>query len=89
MVSSLLLVIVHQVDVVGVAILKSEGDPPVAGNRNAPRPTQVAPQGMQSLPRQINIARLAGGIEVCQGESDPVQQVCVYPAGVVPLMEPP
>ena len=30
MVSSLLLVIVDQVDIVRVAIIKSEGDPPVA-----------------------------------------------------------
>ncbi len=44
---------------------------------------------MQSVSRQIEIARLAGNIQVCQGESDSVQLVGGYPAGVVSLMEPP
>ena len=44
---------------------------------------------MQSVSWQIEIARLAGGIQVCQGESDSVQLVGGYPAGVVALIEPP
>ena len=44
---------------------------------------------MQSVSRQVEIARLAGGIKVCQGESDAVQLVGGYPGGVVSLIEPP
>ena len=44
---------------------------------------------MQSVSWQIEIARLAGGIQVRQGESDSVQLVGGYLAGVVSLIEPP
>ena len=44
---------------------------------------------MQSVSRQIEIARLAGDIQVCQGESNSVQLVGRHPAGVVSLIEPP
>ena len=44
---------------------------------------------MQSVSWQIEIARLAGGIQVCQGKSDSAQLVSGYPAGVVALIEPP
>lgn len=42
---------------------------------------------MQSVSWQIEIARLAGSIQVCQGESDSVQLVGGYSAGVVSLIE--
>ena len=44
---------------------------------------------MQSVSWQIKIARLAGGIQIRQGESDSAQLVGCYPAGVVSLIEPP
>ena len=44
---------------------------------------------MQSVPRQIKVARLVGDIEVRQGESNPIQLVGTYPAGVASLIEPP
>ncbi len=42
---------------------------------------------MQSVSRQIEIARLAGCIQVCQSEGDSVQLVGGYPAGVASLIE--
>ena len=57
-VSSLSLVIVDQIDVMHVTIFKSEGDSPVARNRNAPQSFPVTPERMQSVPRQIKVARL-------------------------------
>ena len=44
---------------------------------------------MQSVPRQIKFARLGGYIEVRQGESNPIQLVATYLAGVASLIEPP
>ena len=44
---------------------------------------------MQSVSREIEIARLIGSIQVRQGEGDSVQLVGGYPAGVVSLIEPP
>ena len=44
---------------------------------------------MQSVSRQIEIARLVSGIQVCQDEGDSVQLVGGNPAGVVSLIEPP
>ena len=42
---------------------------------------------MQSVSRQIEIARLAGCIHVCQSEGDSVQLVGGYLPGVVSLIE--
>ena len=89
MVAFLSLVIVNKIDVGHVAIFKAECDPPVARNRNAPRASPVTPEGMQSVPRQIKFARLCGYIEIRQGESNPIQLVGTYPAGVASLIEPP
>ncbi len=44
---------------------------------------------MQSVSRQIEIARFGGGVQVRQGESDAVQLVGGCPAGVVSLIKPP
>ena len=81
--------VIDEINVVHVASFKPKGDPPVASNRNTPQSSSVPSEWMQSVSGQIEIARLAGGIQVCQGESDPVQQVGRYPAGVVSLIEPP
>ena len=56
------LVVVDEIDIVCVAFLKPEYDPPVAGYRNAPKPSLVALERMQSVPRQIDIARFACSI---------------------------
>ena len=81
------LVIVDQINVVRIAIFKSEYESPITGNRNAPYSFQIALERMQSVSWQIYVPRLAGSIEVCKSESDPIQQISAYPAGVVPLME--
>ena len=82
-------VVIDEINVVHVASFKPKGDPPVASNRNAPQSSSVSSEWMQSVSWQIEIARLAGGIQVCQGESDSVQLVGGYPNGVVSLIEPP
>ena len=42
---------------------------------------------MQSVSRQIEVARIAGCIQVCQSEGDSVQLVGGYPAGVASLIK--
>ena len=81
--------VIDEINVVHVASFKPKGDSPVASNRNAPQSSSVPSEWMKSVSWQIEIARLAGGIQVCQGESDSVQLVCGYSAGVVSLKEPP
>ena len=44
---------------------------------------------MQSVSRQIKFTRLGGYIEGRQGESNPIQLVAAYLAGVASLIEPP
>ena len=44
---------------------------------------------MQSVSRQVEIARLTGSIQVCQSEGDSVQLVGGYSPGVVSLIKPP
>ena len=80
--------VIDEINVVHVTSFKPKGDPPVASNRNAPKSSSVPPEWMQSVSRQVEIARFVGGIQVRQGESDSVQLVCCYPAGVVSLIEP-
>ena len=80
--------VIDKINVVHVTSFKSKGDPLVASNRNAPKSSSVPSEWMQSVSRQVKVARLAGGIQVRQGESDSVQLVCCYPAGVVSLIEP-
>ena len=67
--------VIYEIYVVHVASFKPKGDPPVASNRNAPQSSSVPSEWMQSVPWQIEIARLAGGIQVCQGEGDSFQLV--------------
>ena len=81
--------VIDEINVVHVASFKPKGESPVASNRNAPQSSSVPSEWMQSVSWQIKIARLAGGIQVCQGESDSVQLVGGYPAGVVSPKEPP
>ena len=47
----LLLVIIDQVDVVCVTFFKAESDPPVSGNRDTPKPFQIAFQRVKPIPR--------------------------------------
>ena len=89
MVSPSSLVVIDEVNVVHVASFKPEGDPPIASNRNTPPSSSIPSEWVQSVSRQIEIARLASGIQVCQGKSDSFHLVCGYPAGVVSHIEPP
>ena len=81
--------IINEVNVVHVASFKPEGDPPVASNRKAPQSSPIPSEGMQSVPWHVEIAGLAGGIQVCKGEGDSVQLVGGNPPGVVSFKEPP
>ena len=80
--------VVDEIDVVHVAVLKSEGDPSVAGDRNDPRSSSVSSEWMQSVSWEVEVARFAGSIQVRQREGDSVQLVGGYPPRVVSLVEP-
>ena len=69
-----------------IAIFEAKYDPPVAGNRDAPPSLKVTSERMKSIPRQINVARLAGFIKVCQGKHNPLRLVSTHPTGIAPLI---
>ena len=82
-------VIIDEIDVVHVSGFKPERDSPVPGNRNAPKSSAVPSEWMQSVSRQIKVARLPRRIQVCQSEGDSVQLVGGYSTGVASVIESP
>ena len=60
MVSNSSLVIIDESDFVHVAGLNPECDPPVPRNRNAPKSSLVPSEWMESVSRQIKVARSNG-----------------------------
>jgi hypothetical protein len=82
------LVIVDQVDVVCVAALKAEGDAPVGGNPDAPKPLPITLQRVESVAWGMKVLGLPGIIKVSQGDRDTLRLIGSHPARVPLLIKP-
>ena len=80
--------VVHQVDIVGVAIVKAEDDPPVAGNRDAPELPPIALEWVKPISGQVEVRWSAGIVEVRQRHSEALRLVGTNPASVASLVQP-
>lgn len=58
--------VVNVVNVVDIWAIEPECNPPISGNSNAPMPSQVAFQRMQTVARQCHIVRLFRRIQAVQ-----------------------
>ena len=81
--------VVGQINIKRIAVFKPEDDAPVAGDRNAPQPLQIAFERMQPVARQIEIRRAAGLIQVSQDIRDPARLIGANFAGIPVLKQAP
>jgi hypothetical protein len=58
-----LLVVVDQINIVGVAFLKAENDAPVCPDGNAPEIVTITLQAMQSEARQVHVLRPSSAVQ--------------------------
>jgi len=75
-------VVVNQINVVGIAFLKTEYDAPVRPDSNAPKVFQIALQAMESKAWQVEVFRLPGAIQNGKDVFYLLSLVCANPSSV-------
>jgi len=80
-------VVVDQVDIVDIAFVEAEDDPPVAGNRNAPEWLQIALQGMKPVSGQVEVRWPTGVVEVRESNRETVGLIGADSATVSSLVQ--
>jgi len=80
--------VVDQVDIVDIAVPKAKDDSPIPGNDNTPITLQLTPQGVYSIPWQIEIRGLPGHFKIGQNQRNPSDQIGPESPAVATLMEP-
>ena len=79
--------VVDQVDIVYIASVEAEDDPPVAGNRNAPERLQIALQGMKPVSGQVEVRWSTGVVEVRESNRETVGLIGADSATVISLIQ--
>jgi hypothetical protein len=64
------LVVVHQINVEGIALNKTENNPPIARYRNAPHALQSAFESVKAVARQVEVSRALRSIQVTKNVRD-------------------
>ena len=80
--------IVHKIDVEGVAVLETEDDPPVGTDRDGPMSIQVTLEGMQVKRVNVQVLRPFGRVECGEDEADSGGIAGGNLSGVILLIEP-
>jgi len=80
-------VVVDQVDIVYIAFVEAEDDPPVAGNRNAPEWLQITLQGMKPVSGQVEVRWSTGVVEVRESNRETVGLIGADSATVISLVQ--
>ena len=80
--------VIHQVNVVRVAVLEAEDDPPISRHGDAPEPLQVAFERMEAIAVNIKIPYLMRDIEARQSGLYPINEVGANLASIAALVEP-
>jgi hypothetical protein len=81
-------VIIHQIDIMGVAVLKPENYTPVGADRDDPKAGKFPLQGMKPEAGQIHRAHVTGFIEAGQNTLDLVYLIGPEMAAFASLIEP-
>ena len=79
--------VVDQVDIVYLAFVEAEDDPPVAGNRNTPERLQITLQRMKPVSGQVEVRWSAGVVEVRESNRETVGLIGADPATVISLVQ--
>ena len=85
MVFSRLSVIVHQVDIDGVATFEPEHDAPVSGDNDGVIARQRSTQHVQAIARLAHVVDCPRYFEVTQDQFDPLQMSRIDPAAIALL----
>jgi hypothetical protein len=67
--------IIHQIDIMGVAVRKPEDHAPVGADRHGPKAGKVSLQGMKPEAGQIHVAHVTSFIEAGQNPLDLVDLI--------------
>src|SRR5579864_2211071 len=79
------LMIIFQIEVVGVAAFKAEGHPPVSSDGHGPNALSVASEGMETKRWLVHIPYVARLIQRRQDQSQAIGQVRFHFAAVILL----
>ena len=82
------LVVVNQVNIVDIAIVKAEYDPPVTGNRDTPNSLQSTFQRVKTVTGQIEIRGSAGIVKIRRRKCNVFRLIRAHSARVTTLVQP-
>ena len=80
--------VVHQIDVMGVAGIEAKDDAPIRPDGHGPEPDQITLERMQPETRQVHLANLVGFIETRQNALDLVDLIRPELAPIAFLVQP-
>src|ERR1700730_13380060 len=82
------LVVVHKIDIAGVAFLEAKDHPPVPAHHHRQDALAVPGHGVQAKARHIHVLGFARGIEPCQNALDLPHQIGANAAAIALLKKP-
>jgi hypothetical protein len=80
--------IINQIDIIGVASFKTEGDTPVGADSDGPEACQAAPKRVKPKAGQVHMADLGGFIETGENALYLVNLIGLEMAALASLIEP-